>query len=137
MNRVIKSEQYLKMLCSLYDKAVKCAEKAKYFNPKILADIYHDYGFFLHENNREWTMVEKYYQEALLIYRILAKDHPEKFNPFVARSLNNIALLHKNMENYEAAEKENCEALGILLDLAEKDPDKYMPYVAISLKNAV
>lgn len=137
MNRVIKSKQQLNKICSLYDKAVECAEKAKYLNPKKLADIYHDYGYLLYVNNKEIEKAEKYYQEALWIYRLFAKDRPEKFRPYVARALNNIALIHKKTGNYEEADKENSEALGILLNLADEAPDKYMPYVAISLKNAV
>ena len=89
----------------------------------------------LHRVTHYFKAAEKEYQEALAIYRKLAKTTPEAYLPDVAMTLNNLANLHSNTHDFKAAEKEYQEALGIRRDLAKTTPVAYLPDVATTLNN--
>ncbi len=89
----------------------------------------------LHRNTHDFEAAEKEYQEALAIYRKLAKNAPEAYLPDVAMTLNNLANLHYNIHDFKAAEKEYQEALAIYRDLAKTTPEAYLPDVAMTLNN--
>jgi len=80
-------------------------------------------------------LAEKEYLEALAIRRELAQNNPDKFNPYVATTLNNLAVLHKGLNQHAKAEGEYSEALDIRRRLAQNNPDKFNPYVANTLNN--
>ena len=89
----------------------------------------------LHCYTHDFEAAEEEYQEALAIYRELAKTTPEAYLPDVAGTLNNLAVLHYYTHDFEAAEKEYQEALGIRRELAKTTPEAYLPDVAGTLNN--
>ena len=80
-------------------------------------------------------MAEKEYNEALEIYRRLARKNPEAFESDVALTLNNLAALHYNTQRLDLAEKEYNEALEIYRRLAQKNPEAFESNVASTLNN--
>jgi tetratricopeptide (TPR) repeat protein len=77
----------------------------------------------------------KGYEEALKIYRELAKNNPDTYLDEVAMTLNNLAVLDSDQNRPEAARKEHEEALKIRRELAQKNPDAGLPIVAQTLHN--
>jgi tetratricopeptide (TPR) repeat protein len=81
------------------------------------------------QNRKEEARKE--YEEALLqTYRELAQKNPETYLPYVALTLNNLALLDSDPKE---ARKEYEEALQTYRELAQKNPETYLPYVASTL----
>jgi tetratricopeptide (TPR) repeat protein len=62
-------------------------------NLEPTSENYFDFAFFLQKYNYINEALEKY-QEALKIYRELAKENPRTYLPDVAMTLNNLANLH-------------------------------------------
>ena len=89
----------------------------------------------LHRVTHYFKAAEKEYQEALAIYRELAKTTPEAYLPDVAMTLNNLATLHYDTHYFKAAEEEYQEALAKYRDLAKTTPVAYLPDVATTLNN--
>ena len=89
----------------------------------------------LHRNTHDFEAAETEYQEALAIYRELAKTTPEVYLPDVAMTLNNLATLHSDTHDFKAAVEEYREALGIRRELAQTTPEAYLPNVAGTLNN--
>ncbi len=89
----------------------------------------------LHYYTHDFEAAEKEYQEALAIYRKLAKTTPEAYLPDVAGTLNNLATLHYDTHYFKAAEEEYQEALSIRRELAKTTPEAYLPDVAMTLNN--
>ncbi len=58
------------------------------------------------------------YQEALQIYRELAKDNPQTYLPYVAQTLNNLAGLQKAKNEFAQALANYQESLQIRRNLA-------------------
>ncbi|MEN6337701.1 MAG: tetratricopeptide repeat protein [Phycisphaerales bacterium] len=74
-------------------------------------------------------------QEALDIYRRLAKDRPDAFLPELAWSLNNLGDMLRDLGRREEALKAEQEALDIRRRLAKDRPDAFLPDLAMSLNN--
>ena len=98
------------------------------------AGDYFQVGYALQENN-QFEFAEKNYQQTLKLYRKLAKQSPEIYNPKVAGTLNNLANLQNDQGEFKEAEKNFKEALEIRRKLAEESPEVYNPYVANTLNN--
>src|SRR6266478_5784948 len=75
------------------------------------------------------------FEEALKIYRELAKADPDSYLSEVAMTLNNLASLDGGQNRMEAARKGFEEAVKIRRDLAKENPDTYLPQVALTLNN--
>jgi len=75
------------------------------------------------------------YQEALKLYRDLAKANPSAYKPYVATTLNNLANLYKAQNQNQEALQAYQEALKLYRDLAKANPSVYNPYVANTLNN--
>jgi len=84
------------------------------------------------QNRRE--AARKGWEEALKIYRELAKNNPDRYLGAVAMTLNNLAVLDRKQSRQEAARKEHEEALKIRRELAQKNPE-YLEAVAQTLHN--
>ena len=80
-------------------------------------------NFYRNQNRLQES--EKKYQEALNIYRELAKKNPDKFNFNVAMSLNNLANFYVNQDRLQEAEKKYQEALNLYKELAKNNPKVY------------
>ncbi len=74
-------------------------------------------------------------QEAVEIYRRLAKSRPDAFLPNLAGSLNNLGVDFFNLGRWEEALTATQEAVDIRRRLAEIRPDAFLPGLAMSLIN--
>ena len=120
-----------------YVKSLKeCRERAKE-NPSYNRHVATTLNNLanLHSNLNRFENAEEEYQEALEIYRELAKANPDAFLPDVAMTLNNLAILHWDLNRFEIAEAEFQEALEIRQKLAKANPEVYLPDVAGTLNN--
>ncbi len=82
------------------------------------------------QNNNQYEQTESVYKEALEITRRLAKDNPERFEPYVASTQNNLGLMYVDLNAYEQAESTFKEALKIRKRLAKENPERFEPDVA-------
>lgn len=98
-----------------------------------LAQTLTHYSGFLNEMG--YVDADKKAEDAVKIYRQLAKEHPDEYLRDVAMALNNIAAIHYKTERFEDAEKEFYEALTIRNKLSEDNRCAYMPVVAKTLHN--
>ncbi len=119
--------------CQVYEKCIHTAQKLHYEQEKI-AEILFDYAYLLQQFKKMYKAVD-IYEEALEIYRQLAKDHPDAYLPGMAETLNNLANLQRNLHRYADAEQNYLEALEIYRQLAKDHPDAYLSDVAMTLNN--
>ena len=117
---------------AVYDKTVSVARNR--IAPEKFAELLRNYADFL-QKNKQYHLVGTLYDEALAIYRMLAKQNPEAFESDVANTLNNLAGLHYKIQRFDKAEQEFGEALEIRRRLAEKNPEAYDSDVAQTLNN--
>jgi tetratricopeptide (TPR) repeat protein len=94
----------------------------------------HDYALFLYRH-QAFRRAEPLCQEALQLYRSLAVENPEAFLPYLAATLNNLALLHKAISNFGPASTEFEEALKLYRRLAKTNSEAFLPYLAATLNN--
>ena len=73
--------------------------------------------------------------EAVDLYRQLAKQQPNAFLPDLAASLNNLANHLSNLGHRDDALTKANEAVVILRRLAEQKPDAFLPGLAASLNS--
>ena len=92
------------------------------------------YAKFCQEQNI-FAEAEAYYNRALIIYRRLAQENPQAYEPDVATTLNNLAILYQNTQRFNESEKMYQEALETYRRLAQENPQAYEPYVATTLNN--
>ena len=97
-------------------------------------EIVFEYAYYCDEQNM-FKKAEKLYIETLEGCRALAADNPAAYNPDVAMTLNNLAILHSDINDYQQAEQEYKEALEIRRALAAENPAAYNPDVAMTLNN--
>ncbi len=89
-----------------------------------IAEALHELGeFLLKQGNGK--KAEEALSLVLEIHRWLARDKPAKFDAFVARSLNDLAILHKGMNRLADAEREYDESLEIYRRLVEDNPAQF------------
>ncbi len=74
-------------------------------------------------------------QEALAIYRDLAKANPQAYLSYVAATLNNLGALYYQTQRFKEGEASYQEALTIRRDLAKANPQAYLPDVVMTLNN--
>ena len=122
----------------------KAAETLKLLADKLntVDDIF-SYAYFCY-NQKGFKDAEIYYEKALEILQRLAKDNPKAigvdglavaYEPYVAYTLNNLALLYKDTQRFTEAEEMYKQALEILQRLAKNNPNAYEPNVAQTLYN--
>ena len=70
------------------------------------------------------------YKQALEIRQRLAKDNPKAYEPDVAQTLNNLAILYSRTQRFPESEDMYKQALEIYQRLANDNPKAYEPYVA-------
>ena len=61
------------------------------------------------------------YREALVIYRQLAQQDPDKYLPFVAGALSNLGFLDRTQNQIEVSRTDYQEALDLLRKLSQRD----------------
>ncbi|MBK9014702.1 MAG: tetratricopeptide repeat protein [Saprospiraceae bacterium] len=87
----------------------------------------------MYYDQNDYQRAEAAFAEALKIYRRLAKDKPQAFEPKVAMVQYDLGGLYTLQNDYPKAEAAFREALEIHRKLAEEDPDAYLPELAGSL----
>ena len=119
-------------------KAVKIYEKAFYYilNKEEKALVLNNLANLQSDRN-EYDKAEASYQEALEIYKELAKANPQTYLSDVAMTLNNLAVLQSDRNEYDKAEASYQEALEIRRQLAKANPQTYLSDVAATLNNLV
>ncbi|MDT7808867.1 MAG: hypothetical protein QOJ70_2680 [Acidobacteriota bacterium] len=75
------------------------------------------------------------YEEALELYRALAKQQPQAYTPHVAVTLNNLGNVQARLRMLDEADVTLEEALARSRALAEQQPEVYTPDVAETLSN--
>ena len=98
------------------------------YKPNV-ATTQNDFGN-LYSDLRRFEEAETAHQEALEIYKELAKQNPEMYKPNVATMQNILGILYSELERFDEAETAYQEALEIYKELAEKNPEVYKPDVA-------
>ena len=93
-----------------------------------------DAAYYLDDQNQH-NMAIRLYERALDIYRRLAKSNPQAYEPNVAVTLNNLAILYKNTQRFTEGEVMYKEALEIRRRLAKSNPQAYEPDVSATLNN--
>ncbi|SFV89327.1 hypothetical protein MNB_SUP05-SYMBIONT-5-542 [hydrothermal vent metagenome] len=125
-------EAQLLIVDNQYDQAKQAYQKMiKYDNG---AESLFIYARFLQDQNAFKEAIINY-QNSLEIYRTLAKTNPDVYQPDVAMTLNNLAVLYSNQDQNTQAKKAYDEALEIYQTLAKTNPDVYQPDVATTLNN--
>lgn len=93
-----------------------------------------DAGSYLQKRGMT-RQASKYYDRALKAARKMAADNPELYEPLLAKTLNNIALLYTQTADVAAAEPLFQESLALFKRLSSTDESTYSPYVASTLNN--
>lgn len=83
----------------------------------------------------ESLRASEYCDRALSIVRNMAHDAPEQYEPLLARTLNNIALLYAESGKLAMATQMFEESLGLFKRLSQSEPGTYQPLVASTLNN--
>ena len=73
--------------------------------------------------------------DALDILSRLAESNPETYEPDVATTLNNLAILYSNTERFTESENAYLEVLEIRRRLAQIDPQTFEPLEATTMDN--
>ncbi|MFZ4557270.1 MAG: tetratricopeptide repeat protein [Pseudanabaena sp.] len=127
-----------RLWATFYDQSNRLEQTCEYFEEALRAartgENLFEYALFLQEHYK-LNQAEQLYQEALQIYRELAKQKPASFLPDVAMTLNNLAVLHRNTNEMAIALSEYRKALEIYRELAKQKPATFLPYVAMTLNN--
>jgi tetratricopeptide (TPR) repeat protein len=89
----------------------------------------------LHSEQNRMDEARLAYDEALKIYRQVAKDTPDTYLPKLAMTLNNLGTLHSAQNRPDEANLAYKEALKIFRELAQDNPDTYLPKLAMTLNN--
>mgnify|MGYP003547311035 FL=1 len=76
----------------------------------------------MYRDTQRFTESEKMYKAALEIYKRLAKDNPQAYEPDLARSYNNLAVLYSDTQRFAESEQMYKAALEIRKRLAEANP---------------
>ncbi|MCB9351210.1 MAG: tetratricopeptide repeat protein [Lewinellaceae bacterium] len=62
-------------------------------------------------------------------------DNPQRYEPDVATTQNNLGIMYRNLNAYDRAEAVYLEALEIYQRLTLDNPQRYEPYVADTQNN--
>ncbi|MCB9351205.1 MAG: tetratricopeptide repeat protein [Lewinellaceae bacterium] len=73
--------------------------------------------------------------EALEIRKRLTLDNPQRYEPDVATTQNNLGIMYRNLNAYDRAEAVYLEALEIRKRLTLDNPQRYEPDVAMTQNN--
>ncbi|MDD4963909.1 MAG: tetratricopeptide repeat protein [Gallionella sp.] len=102
--------------------------------PHIQADRYNNLSVALVKAGKPEAALTAARQSAAL-YRPLAAQRPDVFQPNLARSLNNLSNILGELGQREAALQSAREAIEIRRQLAVQHPDVFLPDFASSLNN--
>ena len=120
------------LACNAYERAVELTRN--HLSQAELACQLNDYYSFLYEN-KQFTKCEAYIEECVSIEAELCRNHPEAYEPDMATSYNNLALLYSRTQRFQESETKHKSAIAILERLAKANPQAYEPDLAVSYNN--
>jgi tetratricopeptide (TPR) repeat protein/CHAT domain-containing protein len=85
--------------------------------------------------SRQLEAAVEAYQQALAIYRRLAQQQPQVYEPYLAMTLNNLGTALWGLRRLKAAVEAYQQALAIRRRLAQQQPQLYEPDLATTLNN--
>lgn len=128
-NTELAMTECFEIACEAYHEAINIARDIHYDNVK-LADTLFDFAYLL-QQFKQLSEAEKYYKEALDIYRILSIGAATTTCKLeMAKILNNLASLQTELRLFEEAKSNNSEALDIFLMLNEMYPSVFDEEIA-------
>ena len=80
-------------------------------------------------DNGQFQESKGYFQKALDIYRLLAKEDPKTYDPEIAGTLNGLGILYINNKQFKECETAFRESLEIYQRLSKTDPGTYQSEV--------
>ncbi|MEM6254719.1 MAG: tetratricopeptide repeat protein, partial [Cyanobacteria bacterium P01_D01_bin.156] len=124
-NRTQLANEYVikaRLRATFYDQSNRFEQVCEYFEAALRAahtpEIGFEYAVFLQKHNC-LNQAKPLYEEALHIRRELAQENPRTYLPYVATSLNNLAILQKAKNEYAQAQTNYEEALQVYRELAQ------------------
>ncbi len=106
------------------EKYYLIAKQIKNISQDQLAAILNNLGI-LHSSLKQYSVAEKEYNEALVIYREFATQNPEMYRSNIVEVLINLGNLHRELLRYLVAEEVYNEALVISRELVAQNPEVY------------
>ena len=128
----IDNSDRFSLACNAYERAVELTRN--HLSQAELADRLNDYFCFLYENN-QFTKCEAYVKECVSIRADLCREHPETYEPDLAASYNNLAILYSETQRFQESETMYNSALAIYERLAKANLQAYEPDLAASYNN--
>jgi CHAT domain-containing protein/exonuclease VII small subunit len=83
--------------------------------------------------SRQLEAAVEAFQQALAIYRQLAQQQPQVYEPYLATTLNGLGTALQGLRRLEAAVEAYQQALAIYRQLAQQQPQVYEPDLAATL----
>ena len=120
------------LACNAYERVIELTRK--HLSKAELAYQLNEYYCFLHDNN-QFTKCEAYIEECVSIRAELCCEHPEAYEPCLADSYNNLALLYSDTQRFQESEAMYKSALAIYERLAKANPQAYEPDLATPYNN--
>ena len=93
-----------------------------------------EYAYFAF-NQKMYKEAETYYLKYKEILERLVQSNPQAYEPDLAQSYNNLALLYSYTQRFAESEAMYKQALAILERLAQSNPQAYEPKLAGSYNN--
>ena len=93
-----------------------------------------EYAYFAF-NQKMFKEAETYYLKYKEILERLAQSNPQAYEPDLARSYNNLAVLYSDTQRFAESEAMHKQALAIYERLAQSNPQAYEPDLALSYNN--
>ncbi len=90
------------------------------------------------EKNRQYRLqqAETYFKRALLLYREMAVDDPEKYKHYIANVLHNLAVLYDENKKFEMAQVYYKDAIDLREKLS-RQADVFIPDLIASMMNLI
>jgi tetratricopeptide (TPR) repeat protein len=140
-HRTQLANEYLikaRLWTTFYEQPNRFEQSCAYFEEALRAartsEAVFEYALFL-QNHNCFDQAKPLYEGLLQNYRALAQENPRTYLPYVAMTLNNLAILQKAQNELSGAEQNYQEALQIHRALAQENPRTYLPDVATTLYN--
>ena len=128
----IDNSERFSLACNAYERAIQLSRN--HLSKAELADHLNAYFSFLYGNNK-FTKSEAYIEECVSIITELCRDHPETYEPDLAVSYNNLAILYSDTQRFKESEAMYQSALAIYERLAKDNLKAYEPDLAASYFN--
>ena len=113
----IDNSERFTLACNAYERAIQLSRN--HLSKAELAGHLNAYFSFLYDNN-QFTKSEAYIEECVSIITVLGPDHPETYEPDLAVSYNNLAILYRATQRLAESEEMYNAAVAICARLGIK-----------------